>query len=325
MSLGMYETADPLDNVHVEYGALAESLDYLQHNSRISPFARVTIGAGSRMGQLVASYSDGSQPDALLRHNGNSEGDLDRRDSRDFVSAGSLAKLPQLSRQNGRLEIQRTRNLELGWNKVSKSRVYAFSAFSEDVSQGRINVAGDLSAIRSEDLLTDTYASTSTYNIGRYSRRGYLASAVQKAGDHLDLSIAYGRMGGFSANPNGFGPPELRSFVNQKSVNLGSAQVKATMPVLGTQLQSEYAWMDNGTVVPQHLFTTQNSRVSPGFNVYLRQPLPSVFGLPGRIELTADLRNLLAQGYLPVATGADTHMLIVQAPRSIRGGLNFIF
>ncbi len=83
--------------------------------------------------------------------------------------------------------------------------------------------------------------------------------------------------------------------------------------------------MDSGTVVPQHLFTTQNSRVSPGFNIYLRQPLPSIFGLPGRIELTADLRNLLAQGYLPIAAGTDGPMLIVQAPRSIRGGLNFIF
>lgn len=325
MSLGMYETADPLDNVHVEYGALAESLDYLQHNSRISPFARVTVGTGSWMGQLLASYSDGSQPDALLRHNANSESGLEGRNSRDFVSAGSLARLPQLSRQNGRLEMQRTRNLEIGWNKVSKSRVYAFSVFSEDVSQGRINVGGDLSAIRPEDILTDTYASTSTYNIGRYTRKGYLASAVQKAGDHLDLSVAYGRMGGFSANPNGFGSPGTRSFVDQKTVNIGSAEVKAVVPVLGTKLQSEYAWVDSGTVVPQHLFTTQYSRVSPGFNVYFRQPLPSVFGLPGRLELTADLRNLLAQGYLPIASGTDTRMLIVQAPRSIRGGLNFIF
>jgi hypothetical protein len=321
----MYETADPLDNVHLEYGALAESLDYLQHNSRISPYARVTVGNGSRMGQFAASYSDGRQPDALIRHNNaNFETGVDGQYSQDFVSAASLANLPQLSRQNGRLEMQRTRNLEIGWNKVSKSHVYAFSAFSEDVSQGRINVGGDLSAVRSEDLLTDTYASTSTYNIGRYTRKGYLASAAQKAGDHLALSIAYGRMGGFSANPKGLGSA-TSSFVDQKTVNIGSAQVKASVPVLGTQVQSEYAWVDAGTVVPQHLFTTQNSRVSPGFNLYLRQPLPSVFGLPGRLEVTADLRNLLAQGYLPIASGTGSHMLIVQTPRSIRGGLNFIF
>jgi len=187
MSLGMYETADPLDNVHVEYGALAESLSYLQQNTRISPFARLTVDTG-RMGHWVASYSDGSQPDALLRHSWDNEGNIETRNSGDFVSAGSLAKLPQLSRQNGRLEMQRTRSLEIGWNKTSGSRVYAFSAFSESVSHGRINLAGDLSSIHPEDLLTDAYASTSTYNIGRYSRKGYLASAAQKAGDHVDFS-----------------------------------------------------------------------------------------------------------------------------------------
>ncbi|MFL6447578.1 MAG: carboxypeptidase-like regulatory domain-containing protein [Bryobacteraceae bacterium] len=324
MSLGMYETADPVDNVHLEYGALAESVDYLQQNSRISPFARLTVDTG-RMGQWIASYSDGGQPDALLRHSRNSESDLDGRSSRDFVSAGSLAKLPQLSRQNGRLAMQRTRSIEIGWNKVSGSRVYALSAFSEDVSHGRINMAGDLSAIRSEDLLTDGYATTSSYNIGRYNRKGYLASAVQKAGDHVDLTVAYGRMGGFAANANRFGSLPVGSFVDQRTVNIAAAEVRASIPVIGTQLQGGYAWVDSGTVVPQHLFTTQYNRVSPGFNVYLRQPLPSFPGLPGRIELTADLRNLLAQGYLPIASGAEGQMLVVQAPRSIRGGLNFIF
>jgi hypothetical protein len=324
MSLGMYESADPLDNVHVEYGALAESVDYLQHNSRISPFARLTLDSG-RMGQWIASYSDGGQPDALLRHSRNVGNSFDDRSSQDFVSAGSLAKLPQLSRQNGRLEMQRTRSLEIGWNKVSGSRVYGLSAFSEDVSHGRINLAGDLSAIRPEDLLTDGYATTSSYNIGRYSRTGYLASAVQKAGDHVDLTVAYGRMGGFSGNAGRFGSPQFNNFVGQTTVNIAAAEVKASLPVIGTQLQGGYAWVDSGTILPQHLFTTQNNRVSPGFNLYLRQPLPSLFGLPGRIELTADLRNLLAQGYLPILSGADNGMLVVQAPRSIRGGLNFIF
>jgi len=322
----MYETADPVDNVHLEYGAAADSLDYLQHNSRISPFARLTVQTG-KMGQWIASYSDGGQHDALLRHNGNSENDLEGQRSRDFISAaGSLAKLPQLSRQNGRLEMQRTRSFEVGWNKASRSRVYALSAFSEKVSHGRIGLAGDVSAIRPEDLLTDNYASTSTYNVGRYSRTGYLASAVQKAGDHFDLTVAYGRIGAFSANQNGLSLPQMQSFVNQRTANIAAAELRASIPVIGTQLQGGYGWVDSGAIVPQHLFTTQNNRVSPGFNVYLRQPLPSLLGLPGRIELTADLRNLLAQGYLPIASVTDGGtMFVVQAPRSIRGGLNFIF
>ena len=47
------------------------------------------------------------------------------------------------------------------------------------------------------------------------------------------------------------------------------------------------------------------------------------FGLPSHLELTADLRNLLAQGYVPAGSGGQ--LLIVQSPRAIRGGLNLTF
>ena len=56
----------------------------------------------------------------------------------------------------------------------------------------------------------------------------------------------------------------------------------------------------------------------------VRQPLPQFPGLPGRIEAVADLRNLLAQGYLPVTAGGRTGLL-VNSPRAVRGGFNFIF
>jgi hypothetical protein len=43
------------------------------------------------------------------------------------------------------------------------------------------------------------------------------------------------------------------------------------------------------------------------------------------MEATADLRNLLAQGYIPVALPDGQHLLLVHTPRSVRGGLNFRF
>ncbi|MBV9158232.1 MAG: hypothetical protein JO097_18350, partial [Acidobacteriaceae bacterium] len=86
-----------------------------------------------------------------------------------------------------------------------------------------------------------------------------------------------------------------------------------------------YGWMDDHAFIPRHIFTTQNAYVAPGLNFMIRQPLPSFFGMPGRLELTADVRNLLSQGYIPLNTGNGHTLLIVQAPRAIRGGLNFIF
>jgi hypothetical protein len=60
-------------------------------------------------------------------------------------------------------------------------------------------------------------------------------------------------------------------------------------------------------------------------NILVRQPLPAFAGVPGRLELTADLRNMLAQGYIPLPTADARRLLVIQAPRSIRGGLNFVF
>ena len=133
-------------------------------------------------------------------------------------------------------------------------------------------------------------------------------------------------MGGFRASQSRESSDlGLQNFVAATTSNIAAAEVRAVVPYIGTQFSSGYGWVDNGKVIPRHVFTTQTNRVSPGFNIYLRQPLPSVFGLPGRLELTADLRNLLAQGYLPIGITPGHQVLIVQAPRAIRGGLNFIF
>ena len=65
-------------------------------------------------------------------------------------------------------------------------------------------------------------------------------------------------------------------------------------------------------------------RPEAGLNLCVRQPIPTFFSLPWRMEASADLRNLLAQGYLPLSAGGQ-RLLLVQTPRSVRGGLSFIF
>jgi hypothetical protein len=327
MSLGIYEVADPIDGVHLEYGMTGESIDYLQHSSRVSPFARLTISNGGA-GTLVAAYSDGGRPDELTAHSKQSVTELDN-ESGDLADAlGAIARLPQLSERNGRLELQRTQSYELGYRQVQGSMTYALSAFYEDVSNGRISVAGDLSALDSQDLLSDGASITSTYNVGNYHRKGYIASADERFGDNLNVAIAYGRMGGFTVNSGGAIAQSVggqQRFLSENDRNMAAANVSGRLPLTGTTFTASYGWVDAGTIVPRHVFTTQNVYVSPGLNIDVRQPLPSVFGMPARMELTADLRNLLAQGYVPIGNGGGGSLLIVQAPRAIRGGLNFIF
>jgi hypothetical protein len=65
-------------------------------------------------------------------------------------------------------------------------------------------------------------------------------------------------------------------------------------------------------------------REDPGLNVRIRQPIPYLSGLPGHVEATADLRNLLAQGYTSLDAG-PRRIYLLQVPRSVRGGFSFVF
>jgi hypothetical protein len=320
MTLSVYQVADPLENVHLEYGVAGESVNYLQYSARVSPFARATLTMSPKS-ELMAAYSDGGRPDQLTAHAAH-QADEAFSPSNDLVNAvNALDRVPQMSNSNGRLVLQRTQNYELGYSKRADGRTYAVSGFYERVWDGQLNVSGAMSEVNPADLLFDGISKTATYNVGSYTRSGYVGTVTQRLNDHMDFGLAVGRMGGFSINPGQ--SPNDSAFLHMGLHDVAGANFRAAIPAFGTRITAGYGWVDTGSVIPMHVFTTQSNVVSPGLNFGLQQPLPSLFGLPGHLTLTADLRNLLAQGYIP--TGGAGQLLIVQSPRAIRGGLNLTF
>jgi hypothetical protein len=328
MSLSLYQVMNVGGSTRVEYGVTGQTVAYLGYSTRLSPFVRATTPMG-RFGEVIASYSDGTRPDVLIAHQEQSDrAESDGSGSQLVDAINSLSHLPQLSYRNGRLEQERTHSYEVGYKKTSKSRSYAVSAFAEGVSNGRVDVSGNTSILNSGNLMSDGSSAVSLYNIGGYRRTGIVGSVHQKIRNSLDLSLAYGRMGGLSTasgagvwSQNG----TLENFLEERSHNVANAAINLTAPKTLTHINANYGWADENAVIPSHVFTTQNTWMSPGLNVFVRQPLPSFFGMPGHLELDADLRNMLAQGYLPVNTTAGRSLMVVQTPRAIRGGLNFIF
>lgn len=322
MAIGIYQTTDPLDFLHVEYGATGETVEYAQHINRLSPYARVTANLGAA-GAVLATYSDGGRPYELMVH---------RQEPGDDVTADdlstpleNLSHLPQISERNGELELERTQNYELGYQKTTDGRTYAVSGFYERVSNGRLNVAGDLSSLDAGDLYSDGISKLSSLNIGQYNRSGFLASVDQRVNNSLDFTMAFARLGGFTGPSEDLADVTTAQFLNEKMHNVASAGGKARLPIIGTQITASYGWVDAQAAIPTHYFTTQNAAALPGVNVLVRQPLPSILGMAGRLELTADLRNLMAQGYVPVSMPNGQHLLVLGAPRAIRGGLKFTF
>jgi hypothetical protein len=311
-TVSYYDTVDFAGTVHAEYGSALESISYLNHLSRVSPFARVTTSLG-KAGTLIVAYSNGGSPNELYIHQ------FDESDLTGTVSA--LASLPAFSLRNGQMQLQRTQNYEAGYSKQTGSRTYAASAFYENVNNGRINVAGDATGFDQDNILPDVSTTTAIYNLGHYNRNGFIGSVNQKINSNLDLTVAAGAMGGFVLDGSAAKTAES---LQRGEHAVASVDVHATLPGIHTRIISNYEYVGDDASLPRHIFSTQRLYEQPGLNIIVRQPLPSILGL-GKLELSADLRNMLAQGYLPLAAVDGRRSLLVQSPRAVRGGINFVF
>ena len=79
----------------------------------------------------------------------------------------------------------------------------------------------------------------------------------------------------------------LVTFLEQGTHNIAAVNVRSQLPGVKTQIAADYGWIDNGTVIPSHVFVTQQASLTPGLNIYFRQPLPSFFGMQLRDAVRA--------------------------------------
>ena len=319
-SLAMRDKVDLSDNLHLEYGLATESVVLLHRVGSFSPFARATYDLG-RNGSLRFAYSSGAEPEFTSRAAGPESNDALNQD------LAALAMLPRVSRRHGDLELQRAQTFELGYEIADGSRVFSVSVYNEAVTNAAFTLSGSEGVVPLGDLLPDVGTNDRIFNAGSYSRTGVTVGVKQNIGGHLQAGIAAGHTGALAADDhlialnNG---DSLRGLIREVDRPWVSASFAATLPRSGTYILSTYGWTDPRVLMPDHTYMTQDVCQSTGWNVRVRQPLPFLPGIGGRLEATAELRNLLAQGYLPL-DAAGRKAVLTNSPRAVRGGLAFIF
>jgi hypothetical protein len=318
LSTAFLDRVEVADHLIVDYGFDYDSVAYIQRVNTISPFLRATYDGG-RWGRVRVGFTAGTHPSELLARDQEKSGNMEQ----DFIA---LAALPQVSRSNDRLTMQRNQSVEISWEKIAGSRTYSAGAFDETVSNASFMLSAPADFVPAADVLPDITSRSSIFNVGSYHRTGVTAAMKQTLGDRAEFSIAAGRTGALMAQdgaPSYIDSQDLRAGLHQAQRYWVTLRVAAIMPRTGTRVGANYGWTDFRVLMPAHLFITQASNQDIGVNVYIRQPLPRG-GMPWRMEATAELRNLLAQGYLPVGSG-EQRSVLTNAPRALRGGLNFIF
>lgn len=321
MSVSFDDKAQLSDALSFQYGFSLDSVQFLDRLNYFSPYARLLYSLGNQ-GEVDFAYTSGnarpdlnagvSGPDAELQH------DL-----------ATLALFPRVSLRGGRAKVQRGEDFELGYSRTLGSRKFRISGYREVVKNAALTMAAPEGFYNSSDILPDLFSGSSIFNAGDYQTLGYTASVTQTVNDNLSATLMYGSAGVLTAERGSIdtqSPDELRSMIRAGRRHAVTMRVSAVSRWTGTHLIASYQWTDNHrAITPGHLYSTQSVRPVPGLNLYVRQPIPSFSILPWRMEATADLRNLLAESYLPLSLADGRRMLLVQMPRSFRGGLSFIF
>lgn len=323
MSLTFIERTEVADGIEFEYGASLDSVTFLDRLNYMSPFARLTYNLGE-MGRLQMGYSSGAAPLELLY--GGSQSDVDAELQKDMMA---LAVLPRVSLRGGRAMVQRSQNMEIGYEIQAGSRTLSLAAYKESVGNGALTLSAPDGFAMAGDLLPELSSSSSVFNIGRYSRLGYTATLSQQLGDRFSAAVSYGRGGVLTTDTDRVltagDPDELRSMIRRAQRHWVRSRVSGVTPLTGTRFIASYEWAGSQSLTPGHVFLTQRLYPETGLNVRVRQPLPAWNGIPGRIEASAELRNMLAQGYLPISLADGRRLVLAHSPRAVRGGLSFIF
>ncbi|HXA52587.1 MAG TPA: carboxypeptidase-like regulatory domain-containing protein [Candidatus Acidoferrum sp.] len=320
MSASFDDRTEIAEGLTVQYGFTMNSVSFTDRLTYASPYARLAYSTGDG-GEFEVAYTAGdARPDLAGRS---------KQDAEFQQDLSTLALFPRISVRQGRARVQRGTNIEASYSRKMGSRTYQITAFRESISNAALSVIAPSGLYSGDDILPDLFTGTSTFNAGDFHSTGYTASVTQNLGSNVSATLMYGSMGGLTAKPREIvsnSPDELRAMIHAGRKNAATVRVVATAPWTGTHMIASYQWNgDRNWAMPGHLYSIQAVRPMPGLNLMVRQPIPGLGVLPWRMELTADLRNLLAQGYLPLGSLGGQQVLLVETPRGFRGGLSFIF
>jgi hypothetical protein len=305
------------DDVSLQYGSTLDYVSFLDHLNYVSPYARLDYRL-SESETVEFVYTSGNARNDLAG-TGAEDADLQR-------NLDTLSQFPRFSLLDGRAKLQRGEEFEAAYSRKAGSRTYRLAAYHESVLNATLSMVAPSGMFSTSDVMPDLFSNSSIFNAGNFQSTGYSASVIQKLGENLSASLTIGSMGALTTTGRELvsnNPDDLRAMIRMGRGAAATARVAGAIPHAGTRLSVSYQWAgDERLAMTGNVYGTQALRPMPGLNVFIHQPIP---GLSRRVEATAELSNMLAQGYLPLYTPDGQRILLVETPRSLKGGLSFSF
>lgn len=183
---------------------------------------------------------------------------------------------------------------------------------------------GEMTA-ESGEVLPDVYSGTFSYQGNDFATRGMRVVVQRKLLSDLTATLDYAYGGVLDLSRPDVQLQDARQWIRAEQRHAVAAKFSGTVPKAKTRWIASYRYTGgHRALTPVDLFDSSPGQAGPYLNLFIRQPIPASF-LAGHMEILMDLRNLLAQGYVPVMGRDGRTLYLVQSARSVRGGVAFSF
>jgi hypothetical protein len=236
---------------------------------------------------------------------------------------------PRMSLSDGRPTVQRTEHIEVAYSEKMGDGLLEAGVYQDSLSDAAISAFVPAGHYADGNILPDLFSRSSTLNGGHHRTTGYRVSYARKIRERLEAALGYGSSGVLTLTEGQqLQTPdvaELRDALKMQRAHMITASLSTELPKVDTRVLSTYQWVSRPAAIGPDLYNDFAARSDPGWNVVIRQPLPFGGPLSGKLEATADIRNLLNAGYIPLQSFDGQQMFLLQAIRSYRGALSFVF
>ncbi|MGZ4788691.1 MAG: TonB-dependent receptor [Terriglobales bacterium] len=196
--------------------------------------------------------------------------------------------------------------------------------FHDRINDAALTGVGEVSA-ELGNLLPDAYSGTFAYNGGRMETNGVRLVVQRQLPDGITAAMDYAYGGVLDLNDGVQRLEDVRSHIEKSYQHSLAGKITGSLPHAKTQWITSYKWTSGGGLTPVDVFNSGPGQTDSYLNVFIRQPVPGTTFMPAKMEALLDIRNLLAQGYHPVVGSDGQTVYLVQAARSVRGGVAFVF
>ena len=295
------------DVLELKFGSELQTIQFLGHLNAFRPYASADFHLSPN---TVVEYDySTSRPDTRTEK-GFDSAPADLSESNPRVSLLSFSP---------RIESAHHHELSVS-QRVGKTN-FQVAMFSDRIADPALTGVGEVTATNGF-LLPDLTSGTFSYAGRNLDTSGVRIVLQHKFASDLTATLDYAYGGVLELSRPDVPIQQTAQWISAERRHAFAAKLSGTVGRTRTRWIASYRWINGPALTPVDMFNSSHGQSDPFLNVFVRQPIPT---LGGHMEALIDIRNLLAQGYIPVLGQDGQTVYLVDSARSIRGGIAFTF